>query len=542
MQSIDEKDQRIKQLEIENQKLQEKIDKLEHNVEALTQAVLHASRQRFGASSEKTPPTEGQASLFGDVEDENRPLPFAPVIHIKEHQRPLRKKGDREKLTEGITRETVECVLNPEEAACGICGSDLKVIGKKKVRSEMEYIPAKLVMKDYVQYVYKCVECGKDDENPYDAIYSAPVPAPVLMHSIASPSCAAWTMYQKYVLSVPFYRQERDFQRMGAALKRDTMAYWVIRCAEDWLKPLYDRMHRRLLQCSIIMSDETTWQVNHEPGKKASSKSYIWIHRSGSCEGPPIILYEYTRTRSGDYARDFLEGFYGFHVSDAYEGYEKVEGITRCLCYSHLRRYYLEAIPLDSGKKEIPGSGGAVGRAYCDKLFRLERKWKELPPEERKKNRLLHSVPVLEDFFAWAETTNTRQENLKKALNYTLNHKQYFSNFLLDGRIPLSNNLSEIAVKPVAITRKNSLFSDSVAGARASAVVFSIVGTAAAHHLDAYKYLEYIFRQLPNVDFAQDDQKLDDYLPWSEKVQQKCRMQNIGTESKEKEESEDETA
>ena len=542
MQSIDEKDQRIKQLEIENQKLQEKIDKLEHNVEALTQAVLHASRQRFGASSEKTPPTEGQASLFGDVEDETRPLPFAPVIHIKEHQRPLRKKGDREKLTEGITRETVECVLNPEEAACGICGSDLKVIGKKKVRSEMEYIPAKLVMKDYVQYVYKCVECGKDDENPYDAIYSAPVPAPVLMHSIASPSCAAWTMYQKYVLSVPFYRQERDFQRMGAALKRDTMAYWVIRCAEDWLKPLYDRMHRRLLQCSIIMSDETTWQVNHEPGKKASSKSYIWIHRSGSCEGPPIILYEYTRTRSGDYARDFLEGFYGFHVSDAYEGYEKVEGITRCLCYSHLRRYYLEAIPLDSGKKEIPGSGGAVGRAYCDKLFRLERKWKELPPEERKKNRLLHSVPVLEDFFAWAETTNTRQENLKKALNYTLNHKQYFSNFLLDGRIPLSNNLSEIAVKPVAITRKNSLFSDSVAGARASAVVFSIVGTAAAHHLDAYKYLEYIFRQLPNVDFAQDDQKLDDYLPWSEKVQQKCRMQNIGTESKEKEESEDETA
>lgn len=538
----DEKDQRIKQLEMENKKLQEKIDFLEHNVEALTQAVLHASKQRFGASSEKTPPTEGQYSLFDDENSENLPLPYAPVIHIKEHKRPVRKKGDRDKLTEGLARETVECVLNPEEAACRVCGSGLKVIGKKKVRSEMEYIPAKLVLKDYVQYVYKCGECGKSAEHPYDAIHSAPVPAPVLMHSIASPSSAAWILYQKYVLSVPLYRQERDFQRMGAALKRDTMANWAIRCAEDWLKPLYNRMHGQLLKCGIIMSDETTWQVNREPGKKASSKSYIWIHRSGSCEGPPIILYEYTRTRSGDHAKEFLAGFHGFHVSDAYEGYEKVEGITRCLCYSHLRRYYLEAIPLDSGKKEIPGSGGAIGRAYCDKLFRLERKWKGLPPAERKKNRLIYSAPVLEAFFAWAETTRTRQENLRKALNYTLNHKQYFSNFLLDGRIPLSNNLSEVAVKPVAITRKNSLFSDSVAGAKASAIIFSIVGTASANKLDAYKYLEYIFRWLPNLDFTADDSILDEYLPWSERVQLACRMKNAGTPAEDKDEPSYETA
>lgn len=213
-------------------------------------------------------------------------------------------------------------------------------------------------------------------------------------------------------------------------------------------------MHEQLLKCDVIMSDETTWQVNHEYGKKASSKSYIWVHRSGNCEGAPIVLYQYTSTRSGDHAKKFLEGFHGFHVSDAYAGYEKVEGIIRCLCFSHLRRYYLDAIPLDSGKKEIPGSGGAIGRAYCDKLFKLERKWKELSPEERKKNRLIYSVPVLDAFFAWAENTFTNQDYLKKALGYTLNHKKYFTNFLLDGRIPLSNNLSEVSVKPVAITRK----------------------------------------------------------------------------------------
>ncbi|MEQ8156959.1 MAG: IS66 family transposase, partial [Clostridiaceae bacterium] len=265
-------------------------------------------------------------------------------------------------------------------------------------------------------------------------------------------------------------------------------------------------------------------------GKKASSKSFIWIHRSGDCEGPPIILYQYTRSRSGDHAKKFLEGFESYHVSDAYSGYEKVEGIIRCLCFSHLRRYYLDAIPLDSSKKEIPGSGGAIGRAYCDKLFKLERKWKELSPKERKKNRLIYSVPVLDAFFAWAENTFTNQDALKKALKYTLNHKKYFTNFLLDGRIPLSNNLSEIAVKPVAITRKNSLFSDSPAGAEASAVIFSIINTAAANNLDAYKYLEYIFRKLPNINFLSDHSMLEEYLPWAEKVQLECRINTEETE------------
>lgn len=123
---------------------------------------MHAAKQRFGASSEN-----GQYLLFDEKIIENIVEPNSSVIKIKERKRPVRKKGDRKKLTEGLIRETVECVLNPEEAVCGTCGSELKVIGKKQVRSEMEYIPAKLIMKDYVQYVYKCTDCGKNDENPY---------------------------------------------------------------------------------------------------------------------------------------------------------------------------------------------------------------------------------------------------------------------------------------------------------------------------------------------------------------------------------------
>lgn len=140
MQTVDEKDQRIKQLEHENKKLQEEVNRLEHNVEALTQAILQASKQRFGASSEKTPPNADQFSLFDEEDADNLPLPYAPVIPIKAHQRPIRQKGDREKLIQQLARETVECVLNPEESVCGICGNELKIIGKKKVRSEMVYI------------------------------------------------------------------------------------------------------------------------------------------------------------------------------------------------------------------------------------------------------------------------------------------------------------------------------------------------------------------------------------------------------------------
>ena len=196
MHFANEKDKRIKELENENKSLKDMIKRLEHNVEALTQAVLHATKKRFGASSEKTQMLVGQYTIWGEEAEDSAITDNAPVITIKEHKRPVRRKGDREKLTADLPRETVECILSPEEAFCDVCESELKVIGKKKVRSEMEYIPAKLVMKDYVQYVYKCPDCGKTDEHPDDVICSAPVPAPVLTHSIAAPSTVAWIMYQ----------------------------------------------------------------------------------------------------------------------------------------------------------------------------------------------------------------------------------------------------------------------------------------------------------------------------------------------------------
>lgn len=244
-------------------------------------------------------------------------------------------------------------------------------------------------------------------------------------------------------------------------------------------------------------------------------------------------MFQYTRTRAGENAKKFLANFSGYLVSDAYAGYERVENIIRCLCWSHLRRYYLDAIPLSSSKKEIPGSAGAKGRAYCDKLFKLEKQWKELCPEERQQKRLEQSVPVLNAFFAWAEKVTTNQDPLKKAIKYTLNHRESFTNFLQDGRIPLSNNLSENAIIVVAVARKNFLFSDTPQGAEASALVFSIISTATANGLDPYEYLVHLFRSLPNLDFHNTPEVLDDCMPWSEKLPAACQAKKTMRETKE---------
>lgn len=510
-----------KKLRKENEIKQKRIEILERNIEALTQALLQAAKQRFGASSEKTPPGNGQLYLFGEEAFSSLEEEKPEKQTIRAHSRLKRRIGDKERLIANIPREVVECVLNESET-CDVCSSPLQVIGKKTVRTELEYIPAKLKAFEYVQYIYKCSTCGTTEAYPDAVIRKAQVPAPVMSRSIASPTTVSWIMYQKYAMAVPLYRQEKEWLRMGLALSRSNMSNWVIQCAFSWLKPLYNRMREKLLTYDIIMSDETTMQCNKEKGRKASSKSYLWLHRNGESTGPPVILFEYTQTRAGENAKRFLARFSGYLISDAYAGYEKVENITRCLCWTHLRRYYLEAIPLDSSKKEIPGSAGAIGRAYCDKLFKLERQWKYITPEERKQKRLEQSIPVLNAFFAWAEKVHTNQESLKKAIKYTLNHREYFMNFLLDGRIPISNNLSENGIRPVAVARKNFLFSDTPQGAGANALVFSIIETAVANSLDPYEYLVYILRSLPNLDFHNNPEILDDYLPWSKNLPDTC--------------------
>jgi hypothetical protein len=250
----------------------------------------------------------------------------------------------------------------------------------------------------------------------------------------------------------------------------------------------------------------------------------MWVYSTGKYTEHPIRILEYQPGRSGNYPQKFLDRFTGYLHSDAYAGYKKVDNITRCLCWSHLRRKFVEALPKDihSPEATLPGQG----ISYCNQLFEIEKNLENLTREERKSKRLSQAVPVLDAFWSWAESTQDKvlpKSKLGQALSYALNHKNEFKNYLLDGNCSISNNLAENSIRPFTIGRKNWLFSGSPKGAAASAAVYSMIESAKANGLSPYKYLYFIFNQLPGVEFGQYPELLEDFLPWSPEIQTACK-------------------
>ena len=320
---IMEKDAVIAEKECIIHEKDELIRKKDIQLENMTQALLHARRKLFGPSTE-TSVMEGQTTLFDDTQSlASELLKSKKELTVKSHTRTARKPGVRQEMLAGLPTEIEEYIINPEEK-CAVCGSELKIVGKRLVRTEVEYIPAKIKVKQIVQQVAKCTKCGtKDSGNPKDHFQSAAVPKTVLPHSIATPSLVAQIMYQKAAMGIPLNRQESDFYRMGLILPRGIMANWIIRCCEEWLEPVYDRIHKELMKCSILHMDETRIQCNKEEGKKAGSDSWMWVIQSAACENINATFFHYSRSRSGDVPRNLLVDFSGYLTTDAYKGYEK---------------------------------------------------------------------------------------------------------------------------------------------------------------------------------------------------------------------------
>jgi hypothetical protein len=336
-------------------------------------------------------------------------------------------------------------------------------------------------------------------------------------------------MYQKFVMGLPFNRQEKDWFRMGLVLPRADMANWTIRCSEEWLEPVYDRIHEHLLACEVMHMDETRIQCNKEAGKKASSDSFMWVMRSAASEEIQAAYFYYSRSRGTEVAKSLLGDYSGYLITDAYAGYNQAGSYNRCLCWAHCRRYYIESIPLDNSGKEIKGSKGAEGRAYIDFLFKVEKEIEHLSFEEKKQKRQEASQPILDAFWTWVEKTSamhTTNEKLTQALSYSTNQKKHLETFLEDGRIPLSNNLCEANIKPFATARRAWLFADTPKGARANAILYTLVQTARANDLDVYEYLKYLLEEMPNNDYMQNPEILDRYLPWSISLPEKCHLKN----------------
>ena len=491
-------------------------EQLTAQIKFLNEQLEYLKKKLFGTSSERRAEmSEDQISLFNEAEEfQSEVIPEIEAV-VKSHTRKP-KKTLSEKIN-GIPVQQVICDIDGDKL-CGQCGTDLVKIGQEVVRRELEFIPAKVRVLEYVSIHYGCPEC-KEDETPY--FEKAPVPKPLMKHSIASPSSVAWVMYQKYANGLPLYRQEKDWKMYGIELSRATMANWVIYSASHYLKPLYDYFHRMLLKREFLMADETRVQVLKEDGRSAETDSFMWLYRSGDDGLAPIILYKYSPTRAGYNAADFLKGYKGYLMTDGFAGYNKLAGVKRCCCWAHIRRYFIESVP--KGHEYDLSKPSVQGVEFCTKLFKIEEeiRVKGLDHEARKAIRLQKAKPVLEAFWSWvSEQRPTRNTRFHKALVYAAGRKPYLDVYLEDGRCSLSNNLSENAIRPFTIGRKGWLFCDTPAGAESSALVYSIVEMAKANGLNIYNYLNYILKHQPSP--MMSDDQLEALAPWNEVVKQNC--------------------
>lgn len=503
--------------------LENRIAKLEQENLRLQEKVTFLTRKLYGRSTERTSALgiEGQMSLFDEAETSVNPKSAEP--DMKDVGSYVRRKysGQREELLKDIPHEKKLCTLAEEDRFCQVCGAPLTAVGEEYVRTEIEFIPAKVRVIDYYRETFECRSCRKNG-NQY--MEKSPMPSAVLTHSYASASTVAWVIHQKYELAVPLYRQEKEWADLGVNLSRATMSNWMIASYRDWLSPVVELLKKELLRQNYLHIDETPVQVLREPGRKNTTDSYMWVYCSIKDSDTPIHMFDYRPGRNGKYPRESLKGFHGYIHTDAYKGYKKVPGVTRCFCWTHLRRYFVDAIAKDIADAQTTIPAQAV--AYINRLFEIEKNLEVLSPTGKKEQRLTQEKPVLDAFWSWAETASAGilpKSKLGEAFTYAFNQKEGLMNYLQDGNCSISNNLAENSIRPFTIGRKNWLFSGSPRGAEASAGIYTLIETAKVNGLNPRKYIQYILSDIPGSDFRRHPEFLEDYLPWNAAIQKNCR-------------------
>ena len=488
----------------------------------LVELIKRANARAFGAKSEKIHPH--QSALFNDVDslapddafdddDEEKPAPPRP--------RRKRKKIDWSRFDTTV----VEHVMEDGEAICPRCGDTLEEMGYD-VRHIVHIVPAHLEVEEHRIRKYRCRHCCDANAAGEDApsvIVRAQGPVPPLDKSPAGSTLLAHILTQNYVLSQPIYRIADDLSSsLGLPFSRQTLAGWVIRAARTYLAPLADAMAQRLRSRDLIHIDETTVQVLKEPGRSPTTKSWMWVFAAAQ-DDDPLYVFKYDPSRSRKVPKTFLEGFSGTVITDGYRVYDDLgEGIRRSACAAHIRRKLLDALKAETpaGAPPPENTPAAVGLGFLEKIYMLERRWKDLSPEKRLERRREKLAPVMDKFEAWAKQAVLSTEKgslIGRALSYAIGEWPHLRLILEDGRIPIDNNLAERAIRPFALGRKNWLFSDTPHGADASAAAYSVITTARAAGLDPYAYLTWLLTEMPEA-VRRGDIDYGEFLPIADTI------------------------
>ena len=403
--------QNIEALQKENKALKARLQTSEIKVIGLTKLnewymeQLQLSRQKkFGSSSEKSEHSSDQLSFFNEAESAVAEAPLTAEPTEESVVAKPQKKNKRGSSFGNLTVETMEYKLDTINEICGVCQSPLHVM-KKEVRKELRFTPAKFRLVEHITYVYACRNCEK--EGLEGNIVTATTPKALFSKSFASASVVSHVIYQKYVNAMPLDRQEKDFKRLGVRLSKQNLSNWVIKGAK-LLEPLQVEMKKELLKSEVLHADETVLEVLNEPGRSATSNSYMWLYRTSGDTNRHVVLYDYTEGRSGSYAKKYLSGFKGYLHVDGYAGYHQLEPeITLCGCMAHARRKFDEALKVVSSEKK-GNSLEAKGILILGKLFQVEKDTKDLSTLEKHKIRVTKSQEIIDEFYDYIEANDNR--------------------------------------------------------------------------------------------------------------------------------------
>ena len=467
---------------------------------------------------------EAEATVNGTPPDE----PDMEEVTVTAHKRKKHAGKREEDLKDLPHAEPVISTLTEEELLEQL-GPGYRQL-KDEVYQRLEFHPSSFEVKEY----HICVYVSADGKKFAKAKRPQ---ADLFRNSIATPSLLAGILNYKYVNALPVHRLAQDFKRSEVNISPQVMCNWVIKSSEIYFSLVYDWMKDVLLKQPVVQADETTLKVNRD-GRKAGSSSYMWVYITGEHDdsGKKIVLYDYCRTRSTEHLREFLSSYKGILVSDGYQSYHtfsKEQSLTSAGCWTHCRRRFVNAIK--AAKKDLPEEALKNSIAYqalarISAIYKLDGSWKERTSEYRMEHRQRILKPLVDEYFDWVKEQIKTCNVLPKSetgegLSYSINQEKYLRAFLDNGDIPIDNSACERAIRPFCVGRKNWNVIDTVEGAQASAIVYSIAETAKANNLKPYQYFEYLLTELPERISRKKDStfSLDDLMPWSPKLPMSCR-------------------
>ena len=520
----DQMDSMSKQLEDANARLSDNT----RQIELLTEQIRLMNQRQFGRKSEANlSEMEGQLTLFdsfNEVEgfqNPDIPEPTVEEVAISSYRR-SKSKGKREADLDGLPARIFEHKLSEEELAEKFPEGYKEL--PPEVYKRLHIIPETFIVDEHHVHIY----VSKDNNG---TIVKAQRPADLFRNSIATAPLVASIINGKYANALPLDRQSRAYKCNGINLSTNTMANWVIKSCEYYLSLIYDRLHEMIYDSKVIHADETpvkTMRIDNAKIKNGK-KTWMWVYRNRPSRfNHPIVLYDWQSSRRSDHPREFLKDFSGVAVTDGYQVYQKIakerQNLKVAGCWIHARRYYADIVK-SVGLSAAKGTIAQEAYDMITDILHTDNEYDDLPVADRKKQRQANLLPKVDAYFEWIKykySQVTHNSNIGKALAYSINQEQYLRVFLSDGNVPPDNNYAELAIRPFTIGRKNFVLMESDHGAKASAMIYSIVETAKANGLNTYQYLELLLTELPKHTKDKSLAFLDELLPWSERVQAEC--------------------